>query len=382
MKISAQRLLKIDRLFRLPYRLILFLASKRNDEISQASDRVVVIKLMGMGSLIRFASLCQQHLVDKDQITIVTFSHQQEVCKLFGFPHLYLIQSTSVWKFIRDCLRLFGELRREKPTVIIDFERCSFAVGTFSILLAWWSRCSSLSFSTKSLLKSNNITVYPANEISLEQIFLYGIDRMKKNIHQSVAALTITPLTKKILININASDYLLARRYPSELYANVIRQLHTADKNHQFYLTGSADEFDYVNKLIKILAGLPVYNQAGLWSLSQLVDELSNCNLFITGDSGPLHLAIHMGVPTLALWGPTQASHFGYQQSKNLVSLSLKLSCSPCFIHPGSTPALSCKGRIDCLTNLTPSLIVEESIRLLSQSVQERNINFPMKTNH
>ncbi len=376
MRISARSLLVLDRFFWLPHTLT-ELIYFRSGSFDSHSDHTFVIKLMGMGSIIRFASLCEQHQVDKSKMTLITFSRQQEICQLFGFPHLFIIRSNSPLRFFRDCLYLFREVRKKNPSHIIDFERCSHAVSLFRLLLAMRGKCNSLSFEAGRFVNHKNLVIHPADKISLEQLFLLGIEKMTKTSNKTIDTHVIKVHQKKVLININASDFLLARRYPIESYAEVIRQLHQADQNLQFHLTGSAHEFEYVQKLADQLAGLPIHNQAGKWNLSQLIHEFSNCALFITGDSGPVHLGIHLNIPMLALWGPTQAAHFGYRPTKNLISLSLLLSCSPCFTHPTSKPALFCKGRIDCLANLSPSLVKQEAIKLLSQSTPLRSINFP-----
>lgn len=376
MRISARSLLIIDRFFWLPHRLTELVYS-RTGRFDHQSDHTFVIKLMGMGSLIRFASLCEQHQVDKSRLTLITFSSQQEICTLFGFPNLFFIRLKSPFLFLGDCWSLFQLIRKKGTSFIIDFERCSHAVSTFRLLLALWGKCYSLSFETGRSINRKYFVIHPANKISLEQLFLLGIEKMTKTSNNPIATLPVKVDQKKILININASDFLLARRYPIESYVEVVKQLHQVDQNFHFLFTGSPHEFEYVQKLVDQFVGLPVHNLAGKWNLSQLIHELSNCALFITGDSGPVHLAIHLDIPMLAIWGPTQALHFGYRPTKNLASLSLDLGCSPCFTHPGSRAAIFCKGRIDCLTNLSPALVKQEAIKLLSQSTPSRSINFP-----
>jgi Glycosyltransferase family 9 (heptosyltransferase) len=372
----TRSLLVIDRLFWLPHKLTEFVYF-RTGSFDPRSDYVFVIKLMGMGSIIRFASLCEQHKVDKSKITLITFSRQQEVCELFGFSNLFIIRSKNPFLFLGDCLALFRLVRKRGASYFIDFERCSHAVSTFRLMLALWGKCNSLSFEAGRFVDRGKIVIHPADKISLEQLFQIGIEKMAKASIGSASTHLVNTFPKKVLININASDLLLTRRYPIESYAEVVKQLHQTDPNLNFLFTGSAHEFEYVQKLVSKLDGLPVHNQAGKWNLSQLIDELSNCALFISGDSGPVHLGIHLSIPMLALWGPTQPAHFGYRPTKNLIPLSLQLSCSPCFIHPNSKPAIFCKGRIDCLANLSPSLVTQEAIKLLSQSTPQRSINFP-----
>ncbi|TVQ98907.1 MAG: lipopolysaccharide heptosyltransferase family protein [Desulfovibrionales bacterium] len=51
-------------------------------------------------------------------------------------------------------------------------------------------------------------------------------------------------------------------------------------------------------------------NRSGQTSLAELPDLLSQARLVVGNDSGPLHLAAAMGIPTLALFGPTSPARY------------------------------------------------------------------------
>ena len=185
----------------------------------------------------------------------------------------------------------------------------------------------------------------------------------------------------EIAVNINASELLSARRYSIEGFAEIIRELHHYDSRLQFVLVGSASERDYVEQLIQLLKDVPVKNRAGQFSLEELANEFTVAALVLTGDSMALHMAAYLGVPVVALWGPTQPGHFGYLQMKNIHSVSLNLSCAPCFIHPASRPAEYCKGRIDCLSQLRSYQVSEVCKEVLKNNLSEREVSIPGK-NH
>lgn len=378
MKLSAKRLLLIDRFFWLPHHLAELFSKFFLLPLKRQTDHVFVIKFMGLGSIIRFASLCEQHQVDKSKITMVTFHHHKEICKLFGFRNTFFIRLSDPIDLLIDCTKLFSQIRQVSPSHIVDYERCSHAVSTLRFLLAWWGNCSSLSFEPNRSVQTKNISIYDANKITLEKLFLLGIDQMAK-VKSYNSMQTVGVNHDKVLINVNASDFLSARRYPIKLFVETIKMLSSRNGNLEFYLTGASHEFDYVESAVSQLKGIPVYNKSGQWSLSELIDQLSTCYCFITCDSGPIHLSTYLGVPTIALWGPTQPQHFGYDGVNHLHSLSLQLECSPCFKHPTSVPAVACHGRIDCLNNLSPDLIVDKFSSLHAQSSEHRLINFPFE---
>jgi len=251
-------------------------------------------------------------------------------------------------------------------------------VSTLRFLLAWWGKSSSISFEPGRSVETKNIKIYDANKITLEKLFLLGIDQMPK-VNSQGNTMEVEVNRNKILVNINASDFLSARRYPVKFFVEAVRMLHSKNSELEFYFTGASHEFDYVESAVVQLNGIPAYNKSGSWDMNELIQQLSTCLCFITCDSGPLHLSTHLGVNTIVLWGPTQPQHFGYDGIKHLHSLSLHLQCSPCFIHPASVPSVACQGRIDCLNNLSPTLIVDKVSFLLARSSEHRAVNFPFE---
>jgi hypothetical protein len=295
---------------------------------------------------------------------------------LFGFSNALFINPNTFLGFIRDCWRVMKITKAQRPSSIIDYERCSSATGFYGLLLSWASGCRLVSFGVDRSLTSTKLTVHDINDLTLEQMFLSGIMQMNKfEVPYRKFKISIDP--KKVIININASDFLPARRYPIQHFTSLIKSLHDYDPECKFILTGSAGELEYVQQLISKLDDMPVVNTAGKWNLTQLVEELSECGLFITGDSGPVHLAAYLEIPTIALWGPTQAHHFGYIETDNLHSISLHLRCSPCFQHPASRPMIACHGKVDCMNNLDPTVVANRAISILRDLKELRIINLP-----
>lgn len=234
-----------------------------------------------------------------------------------------------------------------------------------------------VSFEFNRKITTGRQIIHPVEEISQEQLFMKGIDWMPTISYESFEK-TIAIHSLKILININTSNYLLARRYPIGSFAAVINSLYAWNNRLQFYLTGTPDEVSYVNMLVEKLPGLPLHNVCGKWTIEKLWNELSDCALLITGDSGPLHMAAYIGTPTVAIWGPTQPEHFGYTDESHVHHVSLKMSCSPCFKHPASHPAYACHGKIDCLKIMPESIVSRRAIHILSSQVPLRKIHIPV----
>jgi heptosyltransferase II len=65
--------------------------------------------------------------------------------------------------------------------------------------------------------------------------------------------------------------------------------------------------------------------------LRQFMAVLSMCRLFICNDSGPMHIATALGVPVVAVFGPTEPAWFGPLGQENHVVIQPGFWCRPCF---------------------------------------------------
>jgi heptosyltransferase II len=140
---------------------------------------------------------------------------------------------------------------------------------------------------------------------------------------------SIKGINKLLGINPGATYGSSKRWYPKE-FANVAESL---SNQYDIIIFGGPDEKniaeDIENYLIK--KGVSNYqNLAGKTSISELVDQVSNLDLFITGDSGPMHLAAIFQIPTISIFGSSMDSETS--QWMNVKSLVVKknLNCQPC----------------------------------------------------
>jgi heptosyltransferase-2 len=93
--------------------------------------------------------------------------------------------------------------------------------------------------------------------------------------------------------------------------------------------------------------------------LADLAVVLGQLDLLITNDSGPMHLAASLGVPCLALFGPTDPSRTRPVGRGNQV-LYTDRWCSPCFRR--RCPLLHHR----CMRDLSVDQVVDDAKRLLA----------------
>jgi heptosyltransferase II len=118
---------------------------------------------------------------------------------------------------------------------------------------------------------------------------------------------------------------------------------------------GSGESVELVKEMCH---GLPpnVINLAGATSLRELLAITSLCDLFITNDSGPMHIADAFGIPLVAIFGSTSPIATGPYNTNEV--LQKKVSCAPCFKR-------ECPIDFRCMKRITVDDVYNEARRKL-----------------
>ncbi len=120
----------------------------------------------------------------------------------------------------------------------------------------------------------------------------------------------------------------LAKRWPIPHWAALADQL-IAQLGAKVVLTGAASDAAITSAIMARMRQKPL-DFAGKTTIPQLAALLERCDLVISGDSGPLHMAGAVGTPVIALHGPTDPALSG-PVGKDATVLRLGLWCSPCY---------------------------------------------------
>lgn len=112
-----------------------------------------------------------------------------------------------------------------------------------------------------------------------------------------------------------------------------------------------------------------VASLVGRTSVPELVALLAEADLVATGDSGPLHLAVALGVPLLAVYGPTDPEvHGPYNPVGPVVLHRRDLACSPCYTM--AAMAECPLGDPICMRLVSVSEMAASAVRLLDASAR------------
>jgi heptosyltransferase II len=138
------------------------------------------------------------------------------------------------------------------------------------------------------------------------------------------------PSTQKTIgINPGASYGSAKRWYPEE-FAKVASEL---SDRYDIVIFGGLDEVDIAMDIEKLLLEKSVKNYqnlAGKTTIPKLINHISHLDLFITGDSGPMHVAAAFEVPTVAIFGPTKDDETSQWMNEKSLIVKKNLECQPC----------------------------------------------------
>jgi heptosyltransferase II len=121
-----------------------------------------------------------------------------------------------------------------------------------------------------------------------------------------------------------------AKRWYPEEFAIVAAAL---SNQYDVTILGGPNEAEIAMDIEKLLLkkGVTNYqNLVGTTNISELIHLISNFDLFITGDSGPMHIAASFQVPTVSIFGPTQSEETSQWNNQKSIVLKKNLDCQPC----------------------------------------------------
>ena len=242
-----------------------------------------------------------------------------------------------------------GFLRREQRDLIGKLQTGKYDVGillTNSLSSAWWfwqgnvKRRIGFRGHFRSWLLSDSLAREEEHQVESYKRLLHplGISKSKTAPRLTVSEEEVQASKQllyqrgyregKTLIGINpGAAYGSAKCWPMERFRALALELLKDGVYVVFF-----GDLSTAQLVKEICQGLPerVMNLAGVTSLRELMCLIRDCDVLVTNDSGPMHIAAALGTPLVALFGSTDDRATGpYGQSAAV--LNKRVECSPCF---------------------------------------------------
>lgn len=347
-----------------------------------------LIKLSGMGSFVNTLPLLKnlRERYPGSTILYLSFDSNRELARRTPEIDLFVgIKTKSLAAFLSSYVRAILTVRTFSPDLLLDLQ--IIKTPALTSLVARLSKARHiLTFIRPSqrFREVFSVTIPVEGQAPLPELF----DRMGKKAgltrslgphppfridprdRQELLARKIEsrPDRRILVINPNASDFCLERRWPLLFFAETAAHLLDRFRDLSIVLTGSKNERSYVDRLAWCInrGEARVRNMAGTLSIGAFLALLDLSDCFLTNDSGPMHLGFVMGTPTVALFGPADPKHHTlHAHPRRSRILYHRISCSPCVHQFASAP---CRGHNLCLQSIFPSEVLAACSSLLATS--------------
>lgn len=283
--------------------------------------------------------------------------------------------------------KINGWIQGPRNDIIDPLKFGGFDLGiltTNSFSSAWWFYRGNVKnrIGFKGRFRSWLLTVplnYPENKEAQHQILTYKklleplgipVSQTKpylyldeSEIHRAKALLDrfkVIP-KKDILVGINpGAAYGTAKCWLPERFQEVTRKLLTHPDLKIVYFGDMATQ-ELVQKIVDPLDEERVINLAGKTSLREFIALISLMDVFLTNDSGPMHIASALELPVLALFGSTSTIKTG--PYGNFKVIQKKVSCSPCYKRV-------CPIDFRCMTQISSDEVYKSLLEMIRNSNQ------------
>lgn len=158
------------------------------------------------------------------------------------------------------------------------------------------------------------------------------------------------------------------KRWPAENFAALAQRL--GEDGFSVVLVGGERDKDLCRSIeARSNSASGVSSAAGDLTLTGSAALLRRCRMLVSNDSAPMHIAMGVGIPVLALFGPTvPAIGFAPVGPRDRVLEVKNLTCRPCNIHGGNECPI---GSFECMRGIPVAQVWEAVHRIIADKHQE-----------
>jgi len=166
-------------------------------------------------------------------------------------------------------------------------------------------------------------------------------------------------LGPRLVVNVGARW--LTKRWPPSHFAEVARRA-VVENGASLIAVGASEDRPLVDELLAALAPLPCLDLCGLTSLPRLAAISAEADVFLSNDTGPLHLAAATGTKVVGVYTCTNPKRTG-PYGPNAIAVQSCVWCAPSYVK-------KCD-RLECMTELTPDRVWPSVAHQLSASPRQ-----------
>lgn len=333
--------------------------------------RIVILKFGAIGDMVFASPLVRALRPHASQLGIVTLPWSRQVFEhhpLVDRLHLYDPWGALGPAKVRLAAQIMGDLRREKYDAAVILHRSPFAPllalgGRIPRRVGFHQRFSRL-------LLTSAVPFDPEqHEVRRNVSLLAGLglpvpEEPRTEMHPE-PDVRIDPFLQKGNVplvglfpggGVNPGMEFAWKRWPVAHFITLAKELR--ERGYRLALFGGPDDAEMCRTVQNAVDGAAYWGVGR--SLAELAALVRRCDLFVGGDSGPLHIAAAAGTPTLSLFGPTDPGLVAPLGAEHRV-LQLGLECSPCY---RLSPPDGCLHDHRCLRELEPETVLQAVLEM------------------
>lgn len=324
--------------------------------------KIVVTKFFGMGSIIVATPALQalREAYPDAEIHFVSFKSNKEILEILNLTDKnWFVDNSSPAAFASSTLALARDLRAEKFDLMIDFE----FFAKFPLVLAGLAGVPKKAgfYLTQEPWRRTLLDVpgsynhyYHTKDIFVSLVYLlttgdlFYLDFESFRSRYAYPEVTIEPAAREhvsklltglgigsartFVVNANTSADLApeVRKWPTERYVELTRRLLAENQGASVVFIGAKSERPYVEAIVNQVDDPRAVSLAGELSLRQLLALFDRTELFVTNDSGPMHLACLVDTPIVGLFFADTPTIYGPVASRT-ATVSPSLYSIPLF---------------------------------------------------
>ncbi len=341
-------------------------------------QKILVIKLAGIGDIILATPALRalRRKFPQAYIALLTTPRAAEIIK--GSPYLdelFFLSSTS--KNLGGVINLIRSLRRKRFDVAINLYNLFTLRGAFKVALLMYligvryrvgRDTDSRGFFYTIKVPDERFSERHEVEYNLDVVQALGADIKDKKLEIPISDKDreyVQEFLKQngigeddLVVGLNPGAFRPSRRWGKESFARVGDEL---VKRYQakIIITGGPEEIELAQKIADMIK-IELIIATGEVTIKQLVSLIERCNLFISNDTGAMHMAAAMKTPLVALFGPGLLARYGpYGDRNRYVVVKKDVECSPCY-------------KFKCRKHLCMKLITVEDVLQAAEELLRR----------
>lgn len=345
--------------------------------------KVLVIKFFGIGSILlaspAIGAIKKKH--PAVEVTLLTLLENRQICEILpSLDRVVYLAIDNPLKFLLDYAGILRWGRREDFDAVVDLEfLTNFSALTTLLITLFKERTATIGFNSplkwRNSVYSLNVSFDHSRHIAKIFVKVFSclggdhadpsFEEEKKSLLASadVGFMASVPRlsnsgepARNVCVNINSGALSLLRRWPREYFAAVVKQLLKTPNVNIIFIGGKSD-VDYVRDFgAQLPASERIIDLCGKLSIRQLIGMFGKSDLLVTNDSGPLHIAMIAGLPTISFFGPETPCLYGPIGEGHHVFYA-DLYCSPC-LNIYNSKITHCRDNV-CLKNIGPDTVLK-----------------------